>query len=109
MGMTIEQWDELDEHNRAWALASEFAEAEHAAEVAAGTCPACGGSAADCQDADNQHAYVVTLRRCFRTRAVQDALKARRSDPDAASLIVSVTLDPTLKKSATKKKGATRG
>ena len=51
-------------------------------------------------DPDNQHAYVVTLRRCYRTRAVQDAMKARKSDPDAGSLLVSVTLDPTKKKSA---------
>jgi len=97
--MTIAQWDALDEHDRAWALAPDLIDAE----LDVGKCPACGGPASDCQDTDNQHAYVVTLRRCFRTRAVQDALKARRNDPDAGSLIVSVTLDPTRKKSATTK------
>ena len=104
MGLTMAQWDDLDEHDRAWALAPDLIDAE----TDAGKCAACGGPAADCQDADNQHAYVVTLRRCYRTRAVQDALKARQSDPDAGSLIVSVTLDPTLKKSA-RAKEPTRG
>lgn len=102
--MTIDQWDALDDHQRAHALGPTVARAE----LEAAKCPACGGPADVCQDADNQHAYVVTLRRCFRTRAVQDALKARRDDPDAGSLIISVTLDPTRKKSANRK-GAGRG
>jgi hypothetical protein len=104
MGLTMAQWDELDEHDRAWALGPDLLDAERDAAK----CAACGGPSSDCQDPDNQHAYVVTLRRCFRTRAVQDALKARRNDPDAGSLLVSVTLDPTRKKSATKR-GASRG
>lgn len=93
MGLTMSQWDELDDHDRAWALAADI-------EDAAATCPACGGPAAECQDADNQHAYVVSVRRCYRTRAVQEALTKRKSDPDFGSLLVSVTLDPKLKKSA---------
>lgn len=104
MGMTIAQWDALDDYDRAWALAPDLIDAERNANK----CPACGGPSGECQDTDNQHAYVVTLRRCFRTRAVQDALKARRNDPDAGSLLVSVTLDPARKKSATKR-GASRG
>jgi hypothetical protein len=104
MGLTIEQWDDLDDYARAHALAPDLLDAEREAAK----CPACGGPASDCQDPDNQHAYVVTLRRCFRTRAVQDALKKRQTDPDAGSLLVSVTLDPTRKKSATKR-GASRG
>ena len=96
MGLTMAQWDDLDAHDRAWALAPDLLDAERAA----GKCTACGGPSADCQDTDNQHAYVVTLRRCYRTRAVQDALKARQGDPDIGSLLVSVALDPTLKKSA---------
>lgn len=99
MGYTIEEWDALDEYQRAWALAPDVVDAQRDAKK----CPACGGTDGECQDADNQHAYVVTLRRCYRTRAVQDALKKRKDDPDAGSLLVSVTLDPTRKKSAMKK------
>ena len=101
MGLTMSQWDALDEHDRAWALAAEIAEAEDAAE----RCPACGGPASVCQDFDNQHAYVVKLRRCFRTRAIEEAKKARGND--FAGVLFSVTLDPTRKKSA--QKGARRG
>lgn len=104
MGLTMSQWDDLDDYERAWAIGPDLFDAEQAA----GKCAACGGPAADCQDTDNQHAYVVTLRRCYRTRAVQDALKARANDPDAGSLLVSVTLDPTRKKSA-RAKEAGRG
>ena len=104
MGYTIKEWDALDDYQRAWALAPDLLDAERDAKK----CPACGGPADECQDTDNQHAYVVTLRRCYRTRAVQDALKARKNDPDVGSLLVSVTLDPARKKSATKKE-ARRG
>ena len=96
MGLAMSQWDALDEYDRAFALAVDAAPAED-------VCPACGGPAAECQDADNQHAYVVSVRRCYRTRAVQDALQKRKSDPDFGSLLVSVTLDPTRKKSANRR------
>ena len=102
MSLTMTQWDALDEYDRAWVLASDVADLEREAEAAKATCSACGGQASECQDSDNQHAYVVTLRRCYRTRAVQDAMKSRRSDPDVGSLLVSVSLDPTRKKSARK-------
>ena len=104
MGLTIDQWDNLDDYQRAHILGPDIIDAEREAAK----CPACGGKSGECQDTDNQHAFVVTLRRCYRTRAVQDAMKARSKDPDAGSLLVSVTLDPTRKKSATKK-GASRG
>lgn len=109
--MTVSQWDGLDEHDRAWALALADDEADLAAKaaaVAAKACPACGGTDGACADPDNQHAYVVTLRRCYRTRAVQDALKSHQKDPDVGSLLVSVSLDPTRKKSA-RAKEARRG
>ena len=100
----MSQWDALDEHDRAWALAADVA----AVEDDALKCPACGGPKSECQDPDNQHAYVVSLRRCYRTRAVQDAMKKRKDDPDLGSLLTVVTLDPTRKKSAMQK-GASRG
>jgi electron transfer flavoprotein alpha/beta subunit len=47
----------------------------------------------------------VSLRRCFRTRALEEAKRARKSDHDG--VLFAVTLDPTRKKSA--QKGASRG
>lgn len=99
MGLTMSQWDELDEQDRAWALGLDYADAESAA----GRCEACGGPASECQDADNQHAYVVKYRRCYKTRAVQEAQRKRASDSDYGSLLIVATLDPSRKKSARKK------
>ena len=103
MGLTMSQWDGLDEHDRAWALGLDVTDAEDRA----GRCQACGGPASECQDPDNQHAYVPTFRRCYRTRAVEDARRTRKADPDLGSLLISVSLDPTKKKSA--QKGARSG
>lgn len=103
MGLSMSQWDELDDHDRAWALALDVTDAEKAVTEAAASCEACGGPKAECQDPDNQHAYVVTFGRCYRTRAVQEAQRKRSKDPDMGSLLVKVTLDPTRKKSARKK------
>lgn len=104
MGLSMSQWDALDDHDRAWALALEVAEAKVRAEVEAATCPVCGGPKAECQDPDNQHAYDVTLARCFKTRAVDAAKRKRESDPDLGSLIVKAVLNPDKKKSARKKR-----
>jgi hypothetical protein len=101
MGLTMAQWDDLDEHDRAWALGPDLLDAERDA----GRCQACGGPASDCQDPDNQHAYVVSFRRCYRTAAVVSAQKSRQ---DMDGVLTVVTLDPTRKKSATKR-GASRG
>ena len=102
MGYTIEEWDELDEYSRAWALAPDVLDAERNARK----CPACGGDPGECQDPDNQHAYVVTTRRCYRTRALAEAQKKRTQDNEG--VLWSVALDPTRKKSAMKKE-ARRG
>jgi len=96
MGLTIDQWDALDEHQRAHALAPSLIHAE----LEAGRCSQCGGPASVCQDADNQHAYVVTWRRCYRTRAVREAERTRK---DTDGVMAVVTLNPALKKSAQKK------
>lgn len=98
MGLTMSQWDALDEYDRAYALALDLVEAEERA----GRCPQCGGPASECQDADNQHAFVVTTRRCYRTRA---RLEAERKRTDHDGVLFVATLDPTRKKSATKKGG----
>ena len=102
MGLTMSEWDALDDHDRAWALAADVADAEDAAEK----CPACGGPKSVCQDTDNQHAYVVEFRRCYRTAAVLEAQRKRSQDLDG--VLTVVRLDPSLKKSAMKK-GAPRG
>ena len=101
MGLTMSQWDDLDEHDRAWALGADVAESEESAL----RCPACGGPKSECQDPDNQHAYKVEFRRCYRTAAVVEAQR-KRTDHDG--VLPWVTLDPTRKKSA-RAKEAGRG
>lgn len=91
MGMTIEQWDELDEYQRAHALTLDLLDAERVA----GRCTQCGGPASECQDALNQHAYEVSWRRCYRTVAVREAEKKRK---DHVGVVAVVTLNPALKK-----------
>jgi hypothetical protein len=93
MGLTIDQWDALDDYQRAHALAPDLIDAEREA----GRCSQCGGPASVCQDPDNQHAYVVTFRRCYRTRAVREA-ERKRTESDGVMAVV--TLDPARKKSA---------
>lgn len=96
MGLSMSQWDDLDEHDRAWALALEYAD-----EVAeARRCRSCGGDPGECQDADNQHAYVVSTRRCYKTAAISEAQK-KRTDHDGVQFVA--VLDPTLKKSVRRK------
>lgn len=95
--MDIEQWDALDDYQRSHALAPALIRAEREA----GRCSQCGGPADVCQDPDNQRAYEVTFRRCYRTQAVREA-ERKRTDNDG--VIVVVTLDPTKKKSAQKKR-----
>lgn len=101
MGLTMSQWDDLDEYDRAWALGVELAEAEDEA----GRCKACGGPASVCQDPDNQHAYEVRFKRCYRTAAI---LEAQEKRTDLKGVLTVATLNPDLKKSA-RRKESTRG
>lgn len=96
MGKTMSEWDDLDEYDRSWPVALDLAEAT----ARAGQCESCGGPKSECQDADNQHAYEVSFRRCYRTAAVLAAQK-KRTDHDG--VLTVVTLNPALKKSARKK------
>ena len=102
LGLTMSQWDALDDIDRAYAMAEHVAQVEDEARK----CPACGGDPGECQDPDNQHAYVVSTRRCYRTRALAEAQKKRTQDNEG--VLWSVALDPTRKKSAMKKE-ARRG
>lgn len=90
------EWDEMSDYDQAFALGFEAAQAVEAAEK----CEACGGPKAECQDTDNQHAYEVTFRRCYRTRAV---LEAQRGRQDMDGILTVVTLNPDKKKSARQK------
>jgi hypothetical protein len=98
MGLTIEQWDNLDDYQRAYALAPDLIDAERDAAK----CAACGGPSAECQDTDNQHAYEVTFRRCYRTQAV---MEAQRKRAELDGVLTVVTLNPAKKKSARSKEG----
>lgn len=95
LGKTISEWDELDEHDRAHVLGVQVAESREAE----GRCKACGGPASECQDPDNQHAYEVSFRRCYRTAAVI-AAQRKRTDMDGVQTVV--TLNPAKKKSRRK-------
>lgn len=96
--MDIDQWDALDEYQRAYALAPALVKAQQASE----RCEACGGPKSECQNADNQHAYEVEFRRCYRTQAV---MRAQKSREDLEGVLTVVTLNPAKKKSAQRKKG----
>ena len=101
--VVLKHFDALDGYDRAWELASDLTEQQADAEAKARRCPACGGDATECQDPDNQHAYEVALKRCYRSRAINDTLKTRKDDPDKASLIITAHLNPAKKKSARRK------
>lgn len=101
MGLTMSQWDDLTEYDRAWPLALALADARDEAE----RCRSCGGRASECQDADNQHAFEVEFRRCFRTRAV---VEAQRKRTDMDGVLTVATLNPAKKKSARPRDGRGR-
>lgn len=96
LGKTMTEWDELDDYDRSWAMAAEASAGLDSLD----RCEACGGPKAECQDPDNQHAYEVEFRRCFRSQAIREAEK-KRSDLDGVLTVVS--LNPAKKKSALKK------
>ena len=92
----MSEWDALSDYDRSWALGADVADLEDAKE----RCPQCGGMASECQDTDNQHAYEVTWRRCYRTAAIREAEKARK---DHVGVMAVAVLNPAKKKSARKK------
>ena len=100
MGLTMTQWDELSEYDRAWVLAVQVADATLKAEQEAQRCPVCGGPKSECQDMDNQHAFEAAIGRCLRARAVAEAQR-KRTDHDG--VFVMARLNPDKKKSVMKK------
>ena len=57
-------------------------------------CPVCGGDARECQDPANQRAYEATFTRCFRTKAIGQAMKTRGEDDDSKALAASTRFHP---------------
>ncbi|MFC0673554.1 hypothetical protein [Brachybacterium hainanense] len=63
-------------------------------EDEANRCPVCGGDKRTCQDPKNQRAYEAGFKRCYASRAVGWAMKARGDDADARALVAYTTFHP---------------
>lgn len=64
------------------------------AEQEANRCPVCGGDSRECQNPDYQRAYEAAFTRCYRTRTVGEAMKARENDPHSRALVASTRFHP---------------
>lgn len=60
----------------------------------AARCPVCGGPKAECQASENQRAFEADFARCYRTRAVSHAMRAREDDPDLKALVALTRFHP---------------
>lgn len=54
----------------------------------------CGGDPAHCQDPANQRAFEADFTRCYISRAVGQAMRARENDPDARALVARTIYHP---------------
>lgn len=83
--MPLSEWDALSDDDRDWAIATDRII----------TCPVCGGDDPDqlCQNPKFQHAWEVTLGRCYKQRAIVMAMDRHKSDPYVSTLIPRVTLN----------------
>ena len=66
----------------------------------------CGGPADVCQDHDAQNAWVITARRCYKTRAVAEFMESRKGDKHSHALHIAARIDPARRKSARAQKEA---
>lgn len=84
--MPMSEWDALSDDDRGWAIATDRIH----------TCPVCGGDDPEglCQNPKYQHAWEVTLGRCYKQRAVVMAMDRHKNDPYVSTLIPRVTLNP---------------
>lgn len=57
-------------------------------------CPVCGGDSRECQDPANQRAYEAAFARCYRTKAVGKAARARADDKDGKALVATTRFHP---------------
>lgn len=57
-------------------------------------CPLCGLDKSVCQDPANQRAFEAHLDRCYPSRAVGWAMRARADDQDARALVATMTFHP---------------
>ena len=92
MHMTMSEWDALSDDDRDWAVATDRIT----------TCPICGGDDPEqlCQNPDFQRAWIFTTRTCYRTAALLRGMKRFEGHPEAGAVVASVTLNPSLAKSA---------
>lgn len=88
----MSQWDALTDDDKDWALAAELEP----------KCPICGGHDPEqlCQNPRYQHAWEVTTRRCYKTRAVLMEMERFKNDPYAGTVVPIVTLNEALAKPA---------
>lgn len=92
MNLTMSEWDALSDDDRDWALGVDGVP----------VCPICGTDDPEriCQNPDFQRAWVFSTRTCYRTIAFNRGMKQFEGHPDAGAVVGSVTLDPSLAKSA---------
>lgn len=86
----MSEWDALSDDDRDWALGID--------QVV--TCPVCGGDDPErlCQDPAYQHAWEVTMRSCFKQRAVIRAMNGYKDNPFQSTLVPYVRLNEAKKK-----------
>ena len=81
-------WDAVSEDDRDWALGVAMKDAQK--------CPVCGGDDPErlCQNPKYQHAWEVTMRACFKQRAVLRAMNGYKDNPFQSTLVPYVSLNP---------------
>lgn len=87
-GMPMSAWDAADENDRDWALGVAMKDAQK--------CPICGGDDPEqwCQNPRYQHAWEVTISRCYKQRAVLMAMERFKNDPYVSTFIPHPSLNP---------------
>lgn len=64
------------------------------AEEKSHECPICGGDSRECQNPAYQRAYEAAFTRCYRTKTVGNAMKARQNDDASQALVASTRFHP---------------
>lgn len=84
MNMTMSEWDALSDDDRDWAMADTL------------TCPVCGGDDPEqlCQNPAYQHAWEVTITRCYKSRAKLMVMERFKNDPYLSTIVPHMSLNP---------------
>lgn len=90
--LTMSGWDALPDDDRDWSMALAAKDSRR--------CPICGGDDPDrlCQSPAYQHAWEVTITRCYKSRAIQMSMERFKNDPYVSTFIPHVTLNEAKKK-----------